>query len=209
MNHSGLKHIILGSTSPFRKALLEKHGYSVDVLGAIGDEKTVLHNDPKTLSRLRAEFKGGDVASQVLRKIRIFPDTGPEDRFGIVLACDQVLDFNGHPIDKALSRLEAKHRLEMFSGNTHVLQTAFCLYKVDRLGMKLLHSEVVSVPMNMRRLSSSEIEAYLDTEEWMGVVGCYRFEGAGKILFMPPFGEESAIIGLPIPEFKEAMSSLE
>ena len=60
------KHLILASTSPFRKKILEDAGISFSCVAAQGDEKTIAGLPPKILAAKRAEFKAIDVAHRSL-----------------------------------------------------------------------------------------------------------------------------------------------
>jgi septum formation protein len=199
MIHSGdmnqSKRLILGSTSPFRKQLLRDAGYEFDVIAPKVDEKSIFGLPPKELARKRAEVKGLDVAMQV----------GSLD--AIVIGCDQVLGMDGMSFDKAASIEEARERLTTFSGRTHFLHSAYCLIETSASSRpRVVYSEVVDVSMSMMTLSSNQIESYLATDEWQGVVGCYRVEGVGKALFANLPADKSAIIGLPMERLLKSLS---
>lgn len=185
------RSIVLGSTSPFRRKLLEESGLTFSVAASTADEKTIVDLPPRILARRRAEFKGLDVAQQV-----------PPG--SLVIGADQVLSLDGYAFDKAHSAEEAFQRLRQFEGRTHFLHSAFCLIAVDA-DIKIVYEEVVDVPMTMRRLSHEEILAYVATGEWEGCVGCYRIEGQGVQLFERIGGDHSAIIGLPLTQLYAAM----
>lgn len=188
------KHkVVLASTSPFRRKLLEESGLSFTVAAPEVDEKTIVALPPRLLARKRAELKGLDVARRSLPS-------------SLVIGADQVLSLDGFAFDKAHSADEAFQRLRQFEGRTHFLHSAFCLISVKSDGaVQTVYEEVVDVPMTMRRLSNDEILAYVATGEWKGCVGCYRIEGRGAQLFERIGGDHSAIIGLPLTQLYAAM----
>lgn len=187
------KRIILASTSPFRKKLLNDAGLGFDTMAPKADEKTIAGLPPPFLAAKRAEFKAIDVA------LHAPPDS-------LVIGADQVLSLDGQPFDKADSQDEARERLKQFRGKTHTLHSAICLVEVHPSGScETVFETVVDVPMTMKNLSDQEIEAYLATGEWRGCVGCYRAEGEGKKLFTKIGGDESAVIGLPLKQVSEAI----
>jgi septum formation protein len=62
--------------------------------------------------------------------------------------------------------------------------------------------------MTMRKLTSGEIDRYLATGEWRGVVGCYQAEKIGIQLFESIGGDTTAVVGMPIPQLLSALRSL-
>lgn len=190
------KRIILASTSPFRKKILDDAGMVFDAIAPVGDEKTIAGLPPAFLAAKRAEFKAIDVA------LHAPPDS-------IVIGADQVLSLAGESFDKAGSEEEARERLRQFRGKTHVLHSAFCLVEVHHSGScETVFETVVDVPMTMKNLTDSEIEDYLATREWQGCVGCYRAEGEGRKLFANIGGDTSAVIGLPLAELTAAIQKV-
>jgi septum formation protein len=191
------KRIVLASTSPFRKILLEEAGVPFIAIAPEGDEKTINGLPPPILAAKRAEFKAIDVALKA-----------PVD--SVVVGADQVLSLDGQSFDKAETEEEARQRLRQLSGRTHVLHSAFCLVVVRPSGScETVFEGLVDVPMVMRPLTDPEIDVYLATGEWRGCVGCYRAEGAGRGLFSSMGGDQSAIIGLPISALKDALTNLQ
>lgn len=188
--------IVLASTSPFRRKLLEDSGLVFEILGAQGDETAINGLPPRALARKRAEFKGADVAKRC----------GPE---ALVIGADQVLSLDGYSFDKATTPEEAFQRLKQFEGRVHFLHSAFCLIAVDaKGGFKTIYEDVVDVPMTMRRLTTDEIHKYVATGEWQGCVGCYRIEEQGVQLFERIGGDHSSIIGLPLTQLYAALRSV-
>jgi septum formation protein len=182
------RRIILGSTSPFRQAILNNRGVLFEVVSPPVDEKKFMGHDPKSTARYRAEAKAFSVAEHVRPH-------------SLVIGADQVLGFEGEVFDKANNAQEAFLKLKRFSGKTHYLHSAVSVYEVlDTGAIRRVFSRVWDVPMVMRSLQDQEIESYIATGEWKGVVGCYRYEGQGRRLFNFEWGvlpEQSSVIGLP------------
>lgn len=192
------KGLVLASGSPFRKQLLESTGLKFSVIPAhdVDESKVLGGGGPHGLAAARAEAKARSVARGAAGSL--------------VLGADQVLGLGTETIDKVATRELARKRLERLSGRSHELHSAVCLAfrgGNDRMS-KLLFSFVVSIPMQMRTLTSSEIEAYLDTGEWQGCVGCYQFENQGVNLFEGCFNDTSAIIGLPLIHLLKELRAL-
>jgi septum formation protein len=180
------KNLILASTSSFRRELLRSTGLSFECVGPKVDEKQILGAKPGETARLRARCKALDVAQR--------------EPQALVIGCDQVLGLGDRLFDKAATASEARDRLREFSGKTHILHSAVCLAAGAEAGNEPLVIEefITPVAMRMRPLSEQEIDAYVQTGEWQGCVGCYRFEEKGVHLFDEVGGDSSSIIGLPL-----------
>jgi septum formation protein len=188
--------LILASASPFRRGLLQSCGLEFEVETSRVDESQIHASSPENLALARARAKALDVAAR--------------NEQAVVIGCDQVLGMGNLSYDKATSREEARQRLNEFSGKSHFLYSAIVLATrvSDELIPKISHEIIVPVEMKMRALCAAEIESYLDTEEWQGCVGCYRFESVGVHLFDTCGGDHSSIIGLPLLPLLAALRQL-
>ncbi len=190
-----IHRFILGSKSPYRKALLEDAGLASLTMESQVDEMAIVKETPLLTALARAQAKGFDVAQRCV----------PGD---LVLGTDQVLGFKGAVFDKSTTEVEARGRLKELQGQTHILHSAMSLFlvpeKTDLTGPVMIKSMCIDTPMKMRPLGDDEIEAYLKTGEWQGCVGCYKYEKQGIQLFEfsgDHAGEpidQSAIVGLPL-----------
>ncbi len=189
-----INHLVLASTSSYRRALLNQVGIAHRSMAPRVDEELIQAPTPKALAEARSVAKGLSLSY-----------TG--ETF-IAIAADQVLDFQGRPYGKADDREEAADRLRTFAGHSHVLRSAYCLVLYSEAGPQLLKSRVENAKMTMRPLTDIEIEAYLDTKEWEGCAGCYQYENRGINLFGEMEGDLSTVIGLPIPALLEDLRDL-
>jgi len=181
-----INRLVLASTSRFRRVLLEQSGIQVFGIAPQCDEEAIVGTDPLQTARLRADAKALSV--------------GTVHENSIVIAADQVLEFQGRAFGKAEDENEARQRLHEFSGQVHRLHSAFSLafYAADQPSPQLLSSEVVTATLGMRALAMDELEAYLRTREWEGCAGCYQYENRGAQLFDWVDGDHTTIIGLPV-----------
>lgn len=178
--------IVLASTSVYRQKILKDAAVPFRVAVSAVDEDQISDKSPAVVARLRAEAKARAVAANEQRSL--------------IIGADQVLGLDGQSYGKAASEDEARQRLLMFAGKTHILHTAYALACHDEGGGKWMFSRVIDVEMRMRTLSKAEIDAYIASGEWQGVAGCYQLEHRGVHLMRAPIGEATAIIGLPLPE---------
>ena len=193
---ASVKELILASGSPFRKALLVAAGVPFRVRTAEVDEYAIRADEPRVQAAQRAEAKAMAVA-----------DLEPG---ALVIGADQVLSLGAFTFDKAKDRAEAKLRLTQLAGQVHHLHSAVALaFKEDATSAaRVVECFVVDCAMPMRALTAAEIDAYLDTGEWRGCVGCYQYENRGVHLLQGVASEHSAIIGLPMTPFLQVLRRL-
>lgn len=178
---SGPPHLVLASTSPFRRALLEAAGFAFQAVAPEVDEPALPGVPPKALARSLALRKAEAVS-------RRFPGA-------LVIGSDQTADLGGTLLRKPSSRADARRQLQAMAGRDHFLHTALALVRGEP---RLRRVAVESVRLSLRELSRKEIEAYLDTGEWEGCAGGYRIEGRGIQLMRAVRGDYHAIVGLPL-----------
>jgi septum formation protein len=179
---NGPRRLVLGSTSRYRRALLERLGLPFVVAASDLDE-TALPSESPALTALRlAEAKARAVAAH-------YPDA-------LVIGSDQVADCAGQPIGKPGSRERAVVQLQTLSGKTVVFHTAVAV--VDAASGRC-RTALVDVASTFRTLSPAEIAAYLDREEPYDCAGSVKSEGLGIALFERIASDDpTALIGLPL-----------
>ncbi len=186
--------LILASTSPYRRTLMERLGVPFRCVAPPVDEeklKADLGNlPPRKLAEALAIAKGAAVAE-------IEPAA-------IVVGADQLISLNDQIFGKPGSIERAAAQLSTMAGRTHELITA--LYVVSPQG-KCLHTNVTR--MSMRQLSHEEIERYVTFERPIDCAGGYKLESRGIALFERIETEDqTAIIGLPLIALTSILRSL-
>lgn len=180
-----INQLVLASTSPYRRQLLEQAGIVVSLAAPGADESQITEERPAERARLRSELKGLSLT--------------PSDLSYLAIAADQVLECEGKPYGKVDSPDAAAAVLRHLQGKTHFLHSAFSLVLYPSEGpAQLILSRIITAKMEMRLLSESEIQAYVDTSEWRGCAGCYQYENRGVQLFERVEGDLATIMGLPL-----------
>lgn len=182
----GREPLILASQSRARHMLLASAGIDFETVPAEIDERAV-----QQASGLAAP---GDVAAFLAREKSLFVSTRRPGRY--VIGADQTLALGNRLFSKPDGRAQASEQLHALAGQSHELYSAVA---VARDG-KILYEKVAIARMTMRRLSESEIDAYLD-EAGPAVtssVGAYQLEGLGVHLFEQIEGDHFTILGLPL-----------
>jgi septum formation protein len=172
--------LILASSSPIRKAMLDAAGVEYEAARPDVDEaalKLGLSDGAEIASRL-AEAKAVSVP--------------PGDW---VIGSDSVVSAGGRLFDKPVDREQAAEHLRFFSGKVMELTSAVAL---ARGAVDWSHEETAL--LRVRTLSEGFIHSYLDAE-WPAVaycVGVFRMEGRGVQLFDSVEGDYFAILGMPL-----------
>ncbi len=174
--------LVLASTSPFRKAILEKLGVPFDTASPEVDESHLPDETPQQLVQRLAEAKARAVAAQ-------FPDA-------LIIGSDQVAVIDNHILGKPGSHEKAVEQLRRASGRTVTFLTGLCLHnsRTDHT-----QCEVVPFKVHFRQLDDSQIENYLEKEQPYNCAGSFKSEALGIALFEKLEGDDpNTLIGLPL-----------
>ena len=187
---SGLRpKLVLASASPRRLALLEQVGLTPDALRpATVDESAHKGEVPHHLVRRLAHAK-----AEATRKL-VRAEPGYANSF--VLAADTVVAVGRRILGKAEMEHEAARCLELLSGRAHRVHTAVSLITPD----DRWRERVVETRLRFRRLSRSEMEAYLASGEWKGKAGGYAIQGIAGSFVVKLIGSYTNVVGLPLTE---------
>jgi septum formation protein len=180
--HPNTGDLVLASTSPYRRALLERLGVPFRCVAPRFDESSVSKAgiEPRELAETLARGKADSIA--VLEPA------------ATVIGCDQIVSFEGGIYGKPASIEGAVAQLQAMAGRTHELITALV---VIRGAWSVCHTDVTR--MHMRALSRAEIERYVAQDRPLDCAGSYKLEERGIVLFEGiKTGDHTAITGLPL-----------
>ncbi len=174
--------LILASTSPFRKAILEKLGLPFTAIPPEVDE-----------TRLPDESAG-----QLVERLAIAKASAIAGRLdeGLVIGSDQVAVLDDTILGKPGSHENAVKQLQQASGKAVIFYTGLALVNAATGNVQ---SEVVRFDVVFRVLSESMIENYLQKEKPYNCAGSFKSEALGIALFEKLQGEDpNSLIGLPL-----------
>ena len=181
--------LVLASASPRRLALLQQAGLDADaLLPADIDETPHRGESPRAYATRIASEKAAAAA-----KLRA---TQPELKESFLIAADTVVAVGRRILPKAETREEAEECLQLLSGRQHRVYSAVSLITPRGYERKRL----VEARLRFKRLSSTEIEAYLSTGEWRGKAGGYAIQGRAGVFLVKIVGSYTAVVGLPLHE---------
>ena len=174
--------LILGSTSRYRRELLERLGLHFTVVAPRVDESPRAGERPAELALRLALEKARAVAA-------LHPDA-------VVIGADQVADLDGEAIGKPGDHGRAVAQLRRMSGRRVVFQTALA---VARPAAGFERAMLAAVQVRFRSLSDAEIERYLRLEQPYDCAGSAKSEGLGVALLEAIESDDpTALVGLPL-----------
>src|SRR5262245_30018784 len=174
--------LVLASTSPYRRALLERLGIPFRAKAPVCDESLLkaAESDPIRLAERLAHAKAESLLACELG--------------ATIIGGDQLVSFEGRVLGKPLSEERAIEQLLAMSGQAHELITAMVVLKGAQI---FRHTDVTK--LHMRLFSRPEIERYVQNERPLDCAGSYKFESRGIALFERIDSEDqTAITGLPL-----------
>ena len=176
------RHLILGSTSTYRRELLGRLGLPFTVAAPGVDETPQPGELPRDLALRLARAKALAVAHQ-----------HPE---AVVIGSDQVADLDGEALGKPGTHERAVAQLRRMRGRTVVFQTAVT---VACLQTGFEQTDLAPVRVRFRALEDAEIEHYLRTEQPYDCAGSAKSEGLGIALLEAIDSDDpTALVGLPL-----------
>lgn len=184
MKFKAIKPIILASSSSIRAKILADAYIDFIAISPFYDEDNEKKKLAKMSSKKLALFLAIKKAQSVSEK---YPDS-------YVIGCDQVCEFENQQFSKSQNLSQAIHQLKKFNGNIHYQNNATVII----FNGKIIYKNFSRVTLKMRKLTSSQIENYVNLDKPIGCAGSYKYESWGKHLFEKINGDYFAILGLSI-----------
>ncbi|MEH6692278.1 MAG: Maf-like protein [Pseudorhizobium pelagicum] len=180
--------LVLASSSPFRRMLMENAGLVFEAVAADIDERRIeaaledTHARPEQVAVELARAKALEVSRRM---------TG-----ALVIGSDQTMSLGDRVYHKPKDVEEAKRHVLSLSGKTHRLNSGIALARDG----EVLWDHLSHADLTVRTLSADFVEGYVARcgEKLLGSVGAYQLEGEGIQLFSEIRGDYFTILGLPM-----------
>lgn len=177
-----MPQLILASTSPWRRALLEKLAIPFECAAPEVDETPLPGEAPRHLVLRLAQKKAQSLAHR-------YPSH-------LIIGSDQICVLDGEITGKPLTEENARQQLLKARGNIVTFYTGLALYNS---ATEHLQTEVEPFDVHFRHLSETEIEDYVRKERPLHCAGSFKSEGLGIALFERLEGRDpNTLIGLPL-----------
>lgn len=173
--------IILASTSPRRKELLELFQIPFLVQKPPVDETILGDMSPSRQTEILAE-----------RKARSILDQFPE---GLIISADTLVVVGHKTFGKPKNDTDAFRILKSLRNRSHEVVTGLCVLDIKSGNMKLGHRSTL---VHMKPLPDDTIYRYIQTGEPFDKAGAYAIQGRGAILVRAIEGDYNNVVGLPL-----------
>ncbi len=170
--------LLLASTSPQRRAILEQLRIPFDVAAPPYEERDPPEADAVDLVKVHAQGKARGVVD--------------EARGRPVLGVDTAVTLGGRIYGKCESAEAAAAMLEALGGTTHLVVSGLCLITP---GWELV--DHVATRVTFRPLTARDIATYVVSGEWENRAGAYAIQGLGASLVEEIEGDYLNVVGLP------------
>lgn len=177
-----MEKIILASSSPRRKEILNKYKLNPIIFGAQIEEK----------------LRGGESPKQVAMSLAFEKSFWVSNHFSngeIIIGADTIVVLEDMILGKPKDEDDAFRILSLLSGKEHSVITGICIMKANT-NMKIIDYEMTKV--KFKHLSEEQIIRYIHTKEPLDKAGAYGIQGYGQILVEKIDGCYSNVVGLPL-----------
>ncbi len=179
--------LVLGSQSPRRKEILSHYSLPFQQASSNFNEEAVpFSGDPKQYVLTLSKGKADSLAPT-------FPDAA-------ILTADSVVYFNKKVYNKPLDKNDAIRILSELAGNWHSVYTGVTL----RYG-EAIYQQVEETRVEINPLSTSQINAYANTQHWTDKAGGYGVQTCGGLIIRQMVGCFYNAMGLPINTVHELL----
>ena len=178
MSAPPISPLLLASTSPQRRAILEQLGVPFDVVAPAYVEHDPPDADAVELVRDHARGKARSVVAEAGNRP--------------VLGVDTAVSLGGKLYGKPASAEDAERMLEELAGETHMVVSGLCLVTP---GWELVQHDATRV--TFRELTPRELARHLTHGEWEGRAGGYAIQRHGAALVERIEGDYLNVVGLP------------
>jgi septum formation protein len=179
--------IVLASSSPRRRELLERAGVVFEVVVSPAEEIHDASMKPHLLCELNATLKADAVAE-------VRPDA-------TVIGSDTLVFIDEMPLGKPADMEEARAMLRRLSGRTHQVCTGVCVIYPG--GEKNVFHDLTDV--TFRPLDEATIDSYFSQVSPLDKAGAYGIQECGEVIVAEISGSFENVMGLPVAKVVEAL----
>ena len=174
-----MQNLILASSSPRRKELLENLRLTFEISSSDADESFSEDMSPAEVVMELASRKSGAISAK-------FPDS-------FIIGSDTVVVHDGTILGKPASGQEAFEILRKLSGNTHSVYTGVSIISPEKEAIFYEKTDVT-----FWELSDEDIDTYIKSGEPFDKAGGYGIQGFGSMLVKQINGDYYTVVGLPV-----------
>ena len=186
--------LYLASSSPRRRELLQQLNISFHVLRDL-DVDEARHEGESP-----SQFVERVAHDKALAGIAYVEEQGLPPR--PVLGADTCIELEDEILGKPITETEARRMLEKINGRQHSVITGFTI--IDT-GNKKTMTRSLETKVYIKKLTSMEIDAYIESSEPLDKAGAYAIQGLGSVIVEKIEGDYFNVIGLPLSAVAESL----
>ena len=184
--------MILASSSPRRKKLLQRLDYPFDIILPDVDESILaLGNNPEKYCITLAEMKTKNISQK-------YPQA-------LVIGADTIVVLGGQILNKPDDRVQAENMLSMLSGQTHQVYTGVCL---ERMENNIHHTFSEITMVTFRTLDKQDILHYIETCPPYDKAGSYGIQDWSAVYVKNIQGCYDNVVGFPLSRFYHELKKM-
>ena len=184
--------MILASSSPRRKELLQRLNYPFDIILPDVDESILaLDSNPEKYCITLAEMKTKNISQK-------YPNA-------LVIGADTIVVLGGKILNKPDDRVQAENMLSMLSGQTHQVYTGVCL---ERMENNIHHTFSEITMVTFRTLDKEEILHYIETCPPYDKAGSYGIQDWSAVYVKNIQGCYDNVVGFPLSRFYHELKKM-
>lgn len=185
-----MNEVILASSSPARKVLLNILFDDFSSIAPIVDERSVDEKDPVELVRKLSYLKASKVSENLTNS-------------NVIIGCDTVVCIDGNILGKPKDKKDARRMLNLLSGNKHEVTTGVCVIYKNKI-----HQFEKTTKVTFYTLTDRQIENYLITDEPYDKAGAYGIQQSGSLFVKKIDGDYYNVVGLPVSKLNKLLVKL-
>ena len=186
------RKIVLASTSPRRKMLLEKTGLEFEICPSNYEEDMTLPMLPIELAKFLSRGKAQSLVSK-------YPDA-------LIIGSDVFISYKDKVLGKPYTKERAKEMLQMLRGVQHSVFTGFAV--IDTKNNKVIDG-AVETKVYFKNYSDEVIDDYVQNGDILEKAGAYAIQNAGENILERFEGNYDDILGLPVKEVLGALKEFD
>ncbi|MDD9951056.1 MAG: Maf family protein [Zetaproteobacteria bacterium] len=195
--------IVLASTSPRRKELLQSAGIPFTLMPSQFEEKRQPGEPADKYVVRNACGKAGWVAETLQ------PAGAAEGTTKVVIGADTIVCLGDLILEKPKTHEQACEMLRMLSGQTHRVATGVAFFSATHNTLWKRTEMIQNSLVTFRTITQPEIERYVETGESMDKSGSYGIQGGGASFVAKIEGSYTNIMGLPLAECVQTLQTME
>lgn len=184
-----MPRLVLGSSSPRRVDMLAQIGITPDIIQGADIDETIRKGELPEAYCLRV----------ALEKNAVLADQYPDD---YIITADTIGVLGRRILGKPEDRADAEKMVRLLSGRAHLIVTSVVVKAPDKKPAQRINTSRVKI----KRLSDPEIETFLNTNDWVGCSGGYKFQQHMAQHIITMSGSPSGIVGLPLYETMQLLN---